>query len=97
MIDTIPCNGWYIIMVDYVTMVDKPTPVGLERYKYFYETVELPYPGATEKLGEKRHFGHFFPQQINFLGLGLAFIKETDYNKSNPNELSANTLVYYNG
>ena len=38
-------------------------------------------------------FRPFFPTTSNFLGVGIGFIQETDYNKPNPTKLSANTLI----
>lgn len=43
----------------------------------------------------KRHFGHFFPQQLFFRGLGLVR-KETDHTKTNPAELLAKPQLMMN-
>ena len=47
--------------------------LGWKTCKYYYETDELTNPGpkpTQEKLGQKWHLGHFFPQQLTFRGLG---------------------------
>ena len=72
--------------------------LGWKTQKHYYETVELSNPRPTlpnKNQVKKWHLGHFVPQQIFFLWVGIGFIQETDHKKPNPTKLSANTLIKY--
>ena len=77
---------------------DVPNSVALGNVNIVRKPSNSPTQGqpTKEKLGEKWHMGHFFPQQIVFRGLGLAlYRKQTTRNLTQPN--SPRTPYYATG
>ena len=88
------CPSWVKSYTLFKVFAIYPSMLGWKTDKYYYETDKLPSPRPTQpkKKWLRVAFGHFFPQQITFRGLGVIYCRKQT--TRNPTQSNSSQTLY---